>query len=126
MNSQQTIELFKNRFDVARVHDFDDVSDAIFLMLDRAKCTLLIITDLLESTTTGHTTECSCLYSAIEELNDIENLTRLYRKSLKQPETTTPNVKTGDLKREDVTKDMVVARIHEIADMIEQDGLTTE
>ncbi|MGV1046848.1 hypothetical protein [Limnohabitans sp.] len=111
-----TTNIFKNRFDVARIQDFDDVSDAIFLMVNRAKDTLLLITDLLLNTERGGSNEIGCLYSAVEELNDIEELTRFYRESIrtKPPLTNSPECAA------------VVANLRNMADDFERNGLMTE
>jgi hypothetical protein len=109
-------ELFTARFDAAQIHDLNDVSDAIIAMATRAETTLLLLTDLAECTGQGANRETVAIYSAITELNDIQDLTSAYRDHIKQQRQVTPNTDSAGKVAQ------FVARLRDYANDLEQGG----
>jgi hypothetical protein len=109
-------DLFTARFDVARIHDFNDVSDAIIAAVNRAESVLLLLTDLAEITGRGGNRETMAIYGAITELNDIHDLTSSYRDHIKQQQQATPNTDSAGKVAQ------FVARLRDYANDLEQGG----
>lgn len=120
---------FKHRFDQTKATELLDVVNSINNSVRKAESILhLLSVQLTENEERlNNSLLANSIDAVLDELLDIDAVIDAHFEASKTKKSNTINTPQNVvMAREDVTKDMVVARIHEFADMIEQNGLTTE